>query len=65
MRAGSMAAITTLRTSVISGGLLCIGVVGIAGSSLKKFRNYDVTTNPFAVRQREIKEMENKKSSED
>ncbi|MEI6648533.1 MAG: MFS transporter [Actinomycetes bacterium] len=62
MRAGSMAALTSLRTSVISGGLLCIGVVSIAGTSLKKFRNYDVTTNPFAIRQREVREMETGKS---
>ncbi len=58
LRAGSMAALTSLRTSVISGGLLCIGVVSIAGTSLQKFRNYDVTTNPFAVRQRDLNEEE-------
>ncbi len=58
LRAGSMAALTSLRTSVISGGLLCIGVVGIAGTSLKKFRNYDVTTNEFALRHRELQEEE-------
>lgn len=56
LRSGSMAAWTTLRTSVISGGLLCIGFVTIAASALPKFRNYDVRTNEFAVKQRLFRE---------
>jgi MFS family permease len=42
MRAGSVAAWTSLRTSVISGGLLCIGLVSIATAALADFRKYDV-----------------------
>jgi hypothetical protein len=59
MRSGSVAAWTTLRTSVISGGLLCIGFVSMASAALPKFRTYDVRTNEFAVKQREIKALEN------
>ena len=52
MRAGTFAAVTNLRTSVIGGGLLCIGFVSIAAGSLPKFRKYDARTNEFAVEQR-------------
>ena len=52
MRAGSFAAVTNLRTSVISGGLLCVGFVSIAAAALPKFRKYDALTNEFAVRER-------------
>jgi len=55
MRAGTFAAVTNLRTSVISGGLLCIGFVSIAAASLPKFRKYDAQTNEFAVEQRKIR----------
>ena len=55
MRAGTFAAVTNLKTSVISGGLLCIGFVSIATSALPKFRKYDVRTNEFAVEQRKIR----------
>jgi MFS family permease len=55
MRAGSFAAMTNLKTSVISGGLLCIGFVSIATAALPKFRKYDVRTNKFAVEQRKIR----------
>lgn len=56
MRAGGMAAWTNLRTSVISGGLLCIGFVSLAGSLLPDFRKYDGRTNKFAIEQRKIRE---------
>jgi hypothetical protein len=56
MRAGGMAAWTNLRTSVISGGLLCIGFVSLAGSLLPDFRKYDGRTNKFAVEQRKIRQ---------
>jgi MFS family permease len=55
LRAGTTAAITSLRTSVISGGLLCIGLVGFAASKLPDFRNFDLATNPYAIEQREKK----------
>jgi len=55
MRAGTFAAVTNLRSSVISGGLLCIGFVSIAAGALPKFRKYDARTNQCAVEQRKIR----------
>ena len=60
MRAGSTAAWTNLRTSVVSGGLLCIGFVVLAASALPKFRNYDVRTNQHVL----SKEISSKNSDE-
>ena len=57
MRAGGVAAWTNLRTSVVSGGLLCIGFVTFAASALPDFRKYDARTNKFAVEQREIRKI--------
>lgn len=57
LRAGSVAAWTNLRTSVVSGGLLCMGFVVFAATSLPKFRKYDVRSNEFAVAQRKIREI--------
>ncbi len=55
LRAGTTAAITSLRTSVISGGLLCIALVSFASAKLPEFRNFDLKTNPYAVEQRQKK----------
>lgn len=55
MRAGTFAAVTNLKTSVVSGGLFCIGFVSIATAALPKFRKYDVQTNEFAVEQRKLR----------
>ncbi len=54
-RAGGMAAMTSLRTSIVGGGLLCIGFVVAIASVMPQFRNYDVRTNEFAVREAEIR----------
>lgn len=54
-RAGGMAAMTSLRTSIIGGGVLCIGFVAIIASVMEKFRNYDVRTNEYALREAEIR----------
>ena len=54
-RAGGMAAMTSLRTSIIGGGLLCIGFVAAIASIMPKFRNYDVRTNEFALEQAKIR----------
>ena len=48
-RAGLVAERTSLRTSVISGGLLCIGFVSFFSAMLPEFRKYDRKTNEFAV----------------
>jgi len=48
-RAGLVAERTSLRTSVISGGLLCISFVSLFSALLPEFRKYDSKTNEFAV----------------
>jgi MFS family permease len=55
LRAGTFAALTTLRTSIISGGLLCIGGITFAAAKLPEFRHYDSATNRYAVMQRNKK----------
>jgi len=48
-RAGFTAERTSLRTSVVSGGLLCIGFVTLFTALLPEFRKYDSETNKFAI----------------
>jgi len=48
-RAGLMASWSGLRTSIVGGGLICIGAVGALAAVLPKFRNYDERTNEYAV----------------
>jgi len=55
-RAGGMAAMTSLRTSIVGGGLLCIGFVSAISAVMPKFRKYDVRTNEFAVEQAKIRQ---------
>jgi MFS family permease len=55
LRAASMAAATSLSFSVTSGGLLCVAVVGILAIFLPKMWKYDVETNEFAVRERNLR----------
>ncbi len=55
LRAASMAAATSLSFSVTSGGLMCVVVVGFLAIFLPKMWKYDVETNEFAVREREIR----------
>jgi MFS family permease len=54
-RAGGMAAMTSLRFSVIGGGLLCIGFVATIAAVMPKFRQYDVRSNEFALHEAEIR----------
>jgi MFS family permease len=53
LRAGTMAALTTLRISVAGGGLICTGFVTIAAKIMPDFWRYDVRTNRFAVEKRD------------
>jgi len=55
LRAGTTAALTSLRTSVISGGLLCMALVSLTSAKLSEFRNFDLQTNPYAIEQRSKK----------
>ncbi|WP_051864843.1 MFS transporter [Streptomyces griseus] len=53
---GGMAAWRGVRTSVWSGGLLCVGAVGLLALCLPKLMTYDVRTNEHAVRLRAQRE---------
>ena len=55
LRAGTTAALTSLRTSVVSGGLLCMALVSLTSAKLSEFRNFDLQTNPYAIEQRNKK----------
>ena len=54
-RAGGMAAMTSLRTSVVGGGALCVVAVGAVAMTMPRFRTYDVRSNEFAVQQAKIR----------
>ncbi|TPQ19168.1 MFS transporter [Streptomyces sporangiiformans] len=56
VRAGTMAAWTTVRTSIWSGGVLCVAAVGALALCLPKLMSYDVRTNEHANRLRESRE---------
>lgn len=50
---GGMAAWRGVRTSIWSGGLLCVGAVGLLALCLPKLMTYDARTNEHAVRLRD------------
>lgn len=55
LRSGLVADLSTVRTAIVSGGILCvIGVAGTAGI-LQDFWRYDARTDEHAVRQRSLK----------
>ncbi|MEU1038920.1 MFS transporter [Streptomyces sp. NPDC005907] len=56
VRAGGMAAWTSVRTSIWAGGVLCAGAVGLLALCLPKLMTYDVRTNEHALRQRALRE---------
>ncbi|GAA4691603.1 MFS transporter [Streptomyces youssoufiensis] len=56
VRAGSMAALTSVRTSVWSGGVACVAAVGLLAASLPKLMAYDSRTNPHALKVRAARE---------
>ncbi|MFC9128340.1 MFS transporter [Streptomyces sp. NPDC057099] len=53
MRSGGFAAWLGVRTSVWSGGLLCVGAVALLTVCLPRLTTYDVRSNEHAVRLRE------------
>jgi MFS family permease len=55
VRSGGMAALTSVRTSVWSGGLVCVAAVGLLAFSLPKLMSYDSRTDPHARRVRELR----------
>ncbi|GGN84823.1 MFS transporter [Streptomyces albiflavescens] len=56
VRAGGMAAWTSVRASIWSGGLMCVGAVGLLALCLPRLMAYDVRTNEHAVRLRSARE---------
>ena len=55
LRAAMVASATSLSFSVTSGGISCVIFVAVLASFLPTFRKYDVETNEFAAREREIR----------
>ena len=55
LRAAMIASATSLSISVTSGGLMCVIFVLLLAGFLPTFRKYDVETNEFAIREREIR----------
>jgi MFS family permease len=54
-RSGLVADLTTVRTSIVSGGILCVaGVIGTA-AWLRDFWRYDARTDEHAIRERELR----------
>ena len=52
-RSGIVADLTSVRASVVSGGLLCVAAVGGTAAWLRGFWRYDARTDEHAVRERE------------
>lgn len=47
-RSGGVAALTSVRTSVWSGGLACVAAAGLLAMALPKLMSYDARTDPHA-----------------
>lgn len=58
VRVGGMAALTSVRTSIWSGGLACVAAVGLLAAALPKLMSYDARTNEHAARMRDGKATE-------
>ncbi|WP_240649153.1 MFS transporter [Streptomyces sp. Z26] len=48
VRSGGVAALTSVRTSVWSGGLACVAAAGLLAVALPKLMSYDARTDPHA-----------------
>ena len=54
-RAGLVADATSVRTAIVSGGVLCVAGVAATGAALRAFWRYDARTDEHAVRERELR----------
>lgn len=52
-RAGLVADATSVRTAIVSGGVLCVAGVAATAAALRSFWDYDARTDEHAVRERE------------
>jgi len=57
VRSGGMAAWTSVRASIWSGGVICVGAVGVLALCLPRLMSYDVRTNEHALRLRAAREV--------
>lgn len=55
LRSGLVADLTTVRTSIVSGGILCVLGVGATAVILVDFWRYDARTDVYAVTQRDLR----------
>jgi MFS family permease len=56
VRSTAIAQVTSLRTSLVSGGLACIAACGLVGVVMRPLWNFDSRTDENAVRERNIRE---------
>jgi MFS family permease len=54
-RAGLVADATTVRTSIVSGGVLCVAGVAVTSAVLRDFWRYDAQTDEHATRERDLR----------
>jgi MFS family permease len=54
-RAGLVADATSVRTAIVSGGVLCVAGVAATAAALRAFWDYDARTDEHAVRERELR----------
>ncbi|HEY0638223.1 MAG TPA: MFS transporter [Pseudonocardiaceae bacterium] len=54
-RAGLVADLTSVRTSIVSGGILCVAGVGATAAALRGLWTYDARTDEHAIREREFR----------
>ena len=54
-RSGLVADATTVRTSIVSGGVLCVVGVAVTTAWLREFWRYDARTDEHAVHERELR----------
>jgi hypothetical protein len=54
-RAGLVADATSVRASIVSGGVLCVAGVGATALWLRDFWRYDSQTDVHAVRERDLR----------
>ncbi len=54
-RAGLVADATSVRTAIVSGGVLCVAGVAATAAALRSFWDYDARTDEHAVRERELR----------
>lgn len=55
LRAGIMADLTTVRTAIVGGGILCVAGVGAVAAGFRELWRYDARTDEHAVNERTLR----------